>query len=79
MKIMNKELKIATDMICKILNNYNEPTFEGFREIFDIRKGNKELLLKHLKAIYNIFGKAIEQLEKGEDNENDNTSNRTNN
>lgn len=66
---MSKELKVATDMICKILSNYNEPTFEGFREIYDIRKGDKELLLNHLRAIYNIFGKAIEQLEKGGNNE----------
>lgn len=66
---MSDYVYVARDMVIKILSNHEEPTAESFYELFEIQTGSKEELLKHLKAIYNIFGKAIDELE-GEENEN---------
>ena len=57
-----KELNIAKQII---INNLNTNiTFEGLGELWEIKNGNKEILLEHIKALSNIFNKAKEQLEK---------------
>lgn len=62
---MNKDkeriVEAATNFVISILNqNIN---IDSISEIYEIRKGNKETLLEHLKAIHNIIGEAIEIIE----------------
>ena len=39
---------------------YNAPSFY---EMYEINNGNDEILLEHIKALHNIFGKAIKEME----------------
>ena len=66
---MSKELEASKNMVITILMNNGYPTADAIYEIFDIKRGNKEVLLNHLKAIHSIMGDAINELE-GETNEN---------
>ena len=63
---MNKYVEISKKFVCTILSNNAEPTTDGLAEILEIRMGNEELLLEHIKAINNIFNKAIEELERSD-------------
>ena len=54
-------VKIAMNFVHAILS-YGEPTPEGLSELYEISKGNKKVLLSHLKAINEITGKAIKAL-----------------
>ena len=36
---------------------------EGLATIYEINKGNNEVLLEHVKALKNIFERAIEEIE----------------
>ena len=63
---MNKYIEISKMFVCTILSNNSEPTTDGLAEILEIRMGNEKLLLEHLKAINNIFNKAIEELERSD-------------
>ena len=65
---MSDYVFVARDMVIKILSNHEEPTAEGIYELLEIQTGSKKVLLKHLKAIHKIFGKAINELE-GKDND----------
>lgn len=49
----------------KIILTYlgSELTFEGLRELYDIQSGDKEVLLRHIKALESIFTQAREDLE----------------
>lgn len=67
--VMNKYVEISKKFVCSILSNGEEPTINGIAEILEIKRGNKELLLEHLKAITNIMNKAIKELEKVDSNE----------
>lgn len=60
---MSDYVKVSVDMLKKILNSYEEPTADTIYELYEISNGNKEVILEHLKAISNIFIKAIEELE----------------
>ena len=60
---MSDYVLVARDMIIKILSNYDEPTIDGLHDLFEIQTGSKQVLIEHLKAIHNIFGKALEELE----------------
>lgn len=61
---MNKSVEISKKFVYSILSNVSEPTIDGIAEILEIKSGNKEVLLDHLKAITNIMNRAIEELEK---------------
>ena len=47
---MNKYVEISKKFVCTILSNNAEPTTDGLAEILEIRMGNEELLLEHLKS-----------------------------
>lgn len=67
---MSDYVYVARDMVMKILISAERPTEDGIYELLQIQTGSKEVLLEHLKAIHNIFGKAIEELEGGENENN---------
>lgn len=64
---MSKELIISKDIIIAYLGHTLKAT--NINEIYDIQSGNKEVLYEHIKALYNIFGKAKDDLEKEIKNE----------
>ena len=61
-----KELDVAKSFVMKILSNNGEPTPDGVYDMFEINRGNNEVLLQHLEAIISIINKAIEQIKEGE-------------
>lgn len=67
---MNKENKqiiaVATNFVISILN-YGELNAESVAELFEIKNGNKKVLLDHLKAIDSIISNAIKLLGDVED------------
>ena len=60
---MSDYVYVSIDMLKKIIGNYEMPTEQDYIELFKIQMGDKEVILKHLKAIKNIFSKAINELE----------------
>lgn len=66
---MSKELQISINMLQKILDSGDNTTIEAFNDIYEISNGNKKIILQHLKAVYNIFGVAIKELENAGDDE----------
>ena len=64
---MSNYVYVSIDMLKKIIGNYEIPTKQDYIELFKIQMGDKEVILKHLKAIRNIFSKAIDELEGGND------------
>lgn len=54
---------VSIDMLKKILSNLEKPDEKSYIELFKIQMGDKKIILKHLKAIRNIFCKAIDELE----------------
>lgn len=61
-------ISIAKNMICAYLST--SMNAEGMSVIYEIRSGNKKLLLEHTKALRNIFDMAIKELEGEYDREN---------
>ena len=60
------ELNVAISLLENILGNENA-TAEALSDLYEIKHGNKKVILEHLKAIVSIFSKAIDYLEsKGE-------------
>lgn len=57
----NQIISTAYNFVISILS-YGEPTPESLNELYEIKNGNKELLLEHLKAINSITGDAIKLL-----------------
>ena len=55
-------VETAKSIIISLLKNGGDPTAAGLSAIFDVKGSDKELL-KHIKALNNIFSKAIEELE----------------
>jgi hypothetical protein len=51
-------LKTAYNFVLSILSA-GEPTTDALYDLMELRQGNKELLLEHLKAINSITGNAI--------------------
>lgn len=39
--------------------SYGEPSPQGISELYEIKRGNKKVILVHLKAINNITSRAI--------------------
>ena len=60
---MSDYVYVSIDMLKKIISNYEIPTEQDYIELFKIQMGDKEVILKHLKVIRNIFSKAINELE----------------
>lgn len=61
---MNINVEIAKSIVIAYLEKGD--TTEGIYEIFQIKFGNRDVLLEHIKALKNIFSDAIEELEKDE-------------
>ena len=59
----NKEL--AKAVITSYLGTSLTPL--GMNDIYEIRGGNDELLLEHIKALRNIFEAAIKEIEDGQE------------
>lgn len=59
----NKEL--AKVIITSYLSSNNNGDFtpEGLLTMYEIMNGNDKILLEHVKALKNIFEKAIEEIE----------------
>lgn len=55
-------LNTSYNFVIAILS-FGEPTADAMYDLFELRHGNKELLLNHLNAISSIMGKAIKILE----------------
>ncbi len=63
---MNK-IELSKEIICAFLEK--NISLNNLNELYEIKSGNKKLLLEHLKALSNIFRETIEELEKSENNE----------
>ena len=63
---MNK-IELSKEIICAFLEK--NISLNNLNELYEIKSGNKKILLEHLKALSNIFRGAIEELEKSENNE----------
>lgn len=57
-----KIVMVAMNFIQSILN-FGEPTVDSISELYKIARGDKEVILGHLKAINSITGEAINILE----------------
>lgn len=58
----NKQIiNTAYSFVTAILS-YGEPTAEALNELYEIKSGNKKVLLQHLKAIDSIISDAIKIL-----------------
>lgn len=57
---MNKE--VAKNVICSYLGNGE--TIDALNDLYEIRNGNNELLLDHIKALKNIFENAIKEMKQ---------------
>ena len=66
---MSEHVKVAISLIIKILQNNDNPTSEALYELYEIQKGNKKVIIEHIKAIRNIMDKALEELERSDSNE----------
>ena len=69
---MTRELALAKEIICAFLAKNN--TGVGLYEIYEIKNGNKKLLLEHIKALASIFSVAYADLLKEVENDNKNES-----
>lgn len=63
---MNK-IELSKEIICAFLEK--NISLNNLNELYEIKSGNKKILLEHLKALSNIFREATEELEKSENNE----------
>lgn len=66
---MSEYVKTAISLVIKILQNNDNPTNEGLHEIFEIQRGNKKIIIEHIKAIRDIMDKALKELEGSDSNE----------
>ena len=63
-KKQSKEVAFAKHCVITILNNGGQPTAEGIKEVFNIQFGGTDVLLEHIKALDEVFQKAIKELEE---------------
>lgn len=56
-------LQLAKDILLTYLKEKETP--DGLYDIYEIKNGNKDVLLQHLKAMDSIFQSAIEVLGGG--------------
>ena len=62
----SKCVDVAKEVICAYLSTNITP--ESINAIYEIRRGNNEELLCHIKALISIFESAKIDLEQGEKN-----------
>lgn len=62
---MSEYIKFAKQFILSFLGKDNV-TIEAINSIYEINSGNKDELIKHIKAVRDIMDKALEELEKEE-------------
>ena len=60
---MGRNTEIAKAIINAYIGQNGDFTAEGLFTLYEIQNGNNELLLEHVKALKNIFEKAIEEIE----------------
>lgn len=65
----NKELAKAIIIAYLSSNDNGDFTPEGLITMWEIKNGNDDLLLEHIKALKNIFEKAIGEIENESNNE----------
>lgn len=58
---------IAKTVICNHLNT--GMNIESVNAVYEIKNGNKEILLEHVKALRNIFDMAVKEIEKEIEND----------
>ena len=63
----SKEVSITKEMIINYLNT--DINIESLNDIFEISAGNKDVLKSHIKALINIFTKALEEIENEDSKE----------
>ena len=63
----SKCVQVTKEVICAYLSTNITP--ESINAIYEIRKGNNEELLCHVKALISIFESAKIDLEEGDKNE----------
>lgn len=56
-----KDVEIAKNIVINILSS-GKPTPYSISDMYDIIRGDTDLLLEHLQALKNIFEKAIDEL-----------------
>lgn len=66
---MSEYVKTAISLVIKILQNNDNPTSEALYDLFEIQRGNKKIIIEHIKAIKDIMNKALEELEGSDSNE----------
>lgn len=62
---MSEYVKFAKQFILSFLGKDNV-TIEALNSIYEINAGNKDELIKHIKAVRDIMNKALEELERNE-------------
>lgn len=62
----SKCIQVAKEVICAYLSTNITP--ESINAMYEIRRGNNEELLCHIKALISIFESAKIDLEQGEKN-----------
>lgn len=62
---MSEYVKFAKQFILSFLCKDNV-TIETMNSIYEINAGNKDELIKHIKAVRDIMDKALEELERDE-------------
>lgn len=67
---MKSNVEIAKEIVCGYFENLlsnDKLSFGGMQELADIKfDTTNKILLEHIKAIKNIFEKAIDEIEKGD-------------
>lgn len=60
---MSDELQLSIHFLECILQNNKNFTVGGLTDLYEIKHGNKKVILEHLKAVSNIINRAIKELE----------------
>lgn len=67
---MKSNVEIAKEIVCGYFESLSAKcklNFDGIQELADIKfDTTNKILLEHIKAIKNIFEKAIDEIEKGD-------------
>ena len=69
---MTDELKTAKRVVIQILSTGTN--FDSLHDLYEIRSGNKQLLLQHIQALASIFSVAYADLLKEINDDNKNES-----
>lgn len=61
---MSDDLQLSIYFLECILQNNENFTVRGLSDLYEIKNGNKKVILEHLKAVSNIINRAIKELEE---------------